>query len=203
MSALESPKEKLAIPDLWRLRNWRGKPGRSCRVPYREDQSPSGSILPNDGLFHDFTSGETFDAPGSTARVGSERAGCVPAIHPARRRRGKIANSAAHEVHTFGKRAGILQSPPLDAPTPADLRQLAAVRCVSIEACEAAADCKHLFFATRRGGGVAGSSPTERRRAGADSAAGWRRISTARRCERKGAHGARFVRELANRRGGM
>src|SRR5690242_6296046 len=63
MSALDAAKEKLTISALWQLRDWRGKPGRSCRLPYREDRSPSGSVLPNGRLFHDFTNGETFDAP--------------------------------------------------------------------------------------------------------------------------------------------
>lgn len=35
-SPLEVAKERLSIPDLWRLLNLPGKPGRSCRSPFRE-----------------------------------------------------------------------------------------------------------------------------------------------------------------------
>jgi hypothetical protein len=69
MTALEIAKEKLLIPELWERRGWPGKPGRTCPVPYREDNKPSGSVFRDGLLFHDFATGETLDAPALLARV--------------------------------------------------------------------------------------------------------------------------------------
>lgn len=69
VTPLEIAKDKVTIPQLWDLRGWPGKPGRSCRVPYRPDHAPSGSVLADGKLFHDFTTGENFDAPALLARV--------------------------------------------------------------------------------------------------------------------------------------
>lgn len=155
MTALEVAKEKLAISELWRLRNWRDKPGRSCRVPYREDRAPSGSILPNERLFHDFTSGETFDAPGLLARV--EELSAPDACRMFIQLAGGSTPSPAREPvkrpnnHRRSANSAPVELPPMDSPTPADLRQLASLRCVSVEACEAAAERRHLFCATWRG----------------------------------------------------
>lgn len=154
MSALEAAKEKLAIPDLWQLRNWRGKPGRSCRVPYREDRAPSGSILPNDRLFHDFTSGETFDAPGLLARVEELSApdACRMFIQLAGGAPATARPPAIQHSDRARQTNGVaVELPLMDSPTPAGLRQLASLRCVSVEACEAAAERRHLFYATWRG----------------------------------------------------
>ena len=43
-SPLQAAKERLAIPDLWQLLDLPGKPGQSCRSPFREDRNPSFSI---------------------------------------------------------------------------------------------------------------------------------------------------------------
>jgi hypothetical protein len=69
MTPLAIAKERLTISELWTMRDWRGRPGRSCRVPYRQDRTPSGSVLADGQLFHDFTTGENLDAPGLLARV--------------------------------------------------------------------------------------------------------------------------------------
>jgi hypothetical protein len=148
MTALELAKEKLAIPDLWRLRNWRGMPGRSCRVPWREDRAPSGSVLADDRLFHDFTSGETLDAPGLLARVEAltPEAACRMFI--------QLAGTDARDVPQKScvpspPRSEDLETrpelPPLEKLSPDELRQLAKLRCVSVQACEAASERGHLF----------------------------------------------------------
>ncbi|MEO5721071.1 MAG: hypothetical protein ABIR71_06335 [Chthoniobacterales bacterium] len=151
MSALEGAKKKLVISDLWHLRGWRGKPARSCRVPYREDRSPSGSVLADGRLFHDFGSGETFDGPGLLARVEElttadacrlfiQLAGGAPAA-PTPRRMPQELQKTRPEI----------ELPPMDSPTPEELRKLAGLRAVSIEACEAAVARKQLFCATWSG----------------------------------------------------
>lgn len=68
-SPLVLAKERLTIPELAERRGWNWKAGKSCRVPWREDRAPSGSVLPGGLLFHDFASGETFDGPALLAKV--------------------------------------------------------------------------------------------------------------------------------------
>ena len=66
---LAEAKQRLRIPELWRLLNLPGQPAKSCRVPWRDDNKPSGSVY-DDGLrFHDFGTGEDFDAPDFLARA--------------------------------------------------------------------------------------------------------------------------------------
>ncbi|MGI8436329.1 MAG: hypothetical protein ACR2NX_05430, partial [Chthoniobacterales bacterium] len=118
-------------------------------MPYREDRAPSGSVLADDRLFHDFTSGETYDAPGLLAKVEEltahdacrlfiQLAGGATAIATQRCAPERMIQKARTEI----------ELPPMDSPTRAELRQLAALRAVSIEACKAAAARKHLFCAT-------------------------------------------------------
>src|SRR5215472_3433968 len=69
MTPLEAAKERITIPELAHLRGWGWEPGRSCRVPYRADKNPSGSVFADGKLFRDFASGETLDAPALLSRV--------------------------------------------------------------------------------------------------------------------------------------
>lgn len=69
MTRLELAKERLTIPDLAALRGWQWEPGRSCRVPYRADKSPSGSVYADGLLMFDHATGETMDAPALLAKV--------------------------------------------------------------------------------------------------------------------------------------
>ncbi len=154
MTPLELAKEKLAISDLWQLRNWRGTPGRSCRVPWREDRAPSGSILAGGRLFHDFTSGETLDAPGLLARVESltPEAACRTFI--------QLAGGTTRDVPQKGSAPAPPRSegretrpemPPLEKLSPNELRQLARLRCVSVQGCAAASERGQLFSTSWRG----------------------------------------------------
>lgn len=68
-SELDAAKDRLRLPELWRILNLPGEPGKSCRVPYREDRKASGSIRADGRQFHDFASGEDFDAVEFLARV--------------------------------------------------------------------------------------------------------------------------------------
>jgi len=154
MTPLEAAKEKLAIPELWRLHNWRGKPGRSCRVPWREDRAPSGSVLADGRLFHDFTSGETLDAPALLARVESltPEAACRIFIEMA----GGVARDAqkincAPSPPRSENREARPELPRLDQLSPNELRQLAGLRCLGVKACAAASERGHLFSTDWRG----------------------------------------------------
>src|SRR6516225_7605781 len=64
--AIDLAREKLRIPELWRLLNLRGqpgKPGRACHSPFREDRHPSFAIYDGGKTAFDFATGETFDGP--------------------------------------------------------------------------------------------------------------------------------------------
>jgi len=153
---VDAAKSQLAISDLWQLRGWPGKPGRSCRLPYREDRDPSGSVLADGRLFHDFASGETFDAPGLLARVEqlSMSDACklfIELANPNGSRRQPQQQAQQSIQRQRGRERIAIDLPPLDSPTRAELKRLAALRNVSSEACEAAAERKHLFSATWRG----------------------------------------------------
>lgn len=69
MTPIELAKERLDIPRLAELRGWNWKPGKTCRLPFQPDRNESGSVFECGRLFHDFTSGETMDAPALLARV--------------------------------------------------------------------------------------------------------------------------------------
>jgi hypothetical protein len=62
-------KERLSIPDLWELRNWPGKPGKSCKFPDGTDARPSASVFASGSLLKCFRSGRVFDAPALLAEV--------------------------------------------------------------------------------------------------------------------------------------
>ncbi|MSU62121.1 MAG: hypothetical protein EXS31_06955, partial [Pedosphaera sp.] len=67
--ALALAKDRLRIPELWKLLGLPGEPGKSCHVPYREDKNPSGSVYDEGRRFHDHATGEDFDAIDFLARV--------------------------------------------------------------------------------------------------------------------------------------
>ena len=69
ISPLAIAKERLRIPELWALRQWPGKPGKSCRFPDGGDKKPSASVFRDGLLLRDFRSGQTYDAPALLAAV--------------------------------------------------------------------------------------------------------------------------------------
>ncbi|MGB8170337.1 MAG: hypothetical protein WCF18_22735 [Chthoniobacteraceae bacterium] len=166
-SPLSRAKERLRIPQLWELRGWLGKPGRSCRTPYRPDREPSGSVLAEGRLFHDFASGENFDAPALLAKVEdlSNEAACRLFL--------SLAGTDG-QAPTEARRASIPprdtarpkpQLPPFQIPSSAQLRQVAELRRVSVEACETASERGHLFIATWHGAECWTITDRERRNA--------------------------------------
>lgn len=66
---LERAKARLSVPDLWQLRGWPGKPGKSCLFPNGTDKRPSASVFAEGRLLRDFRTGKTFDAPALLAEV--------------------------------------------------------------------------------------------------------------------------------------
>lgn len=66
---LSQAKDRLRIPELWSRLNLPGTPAKSCRVPWRDDERPSGSVYDEGRRFHDHGTNEDFDAPAFLARA--------------------------------------------------------------------------------------------------------------------------------------
>ena len=142
MTALEIAKEKLLIPELWERRGWPGKPGRSCPVPYREDKRPSGSVFCGNRLIHDFSTGETLDAPGLLAKVEDLdlRAACLLFMALAGVQPGPVADFApprpARRASEVARTKPTL--PPLRDPTADEIEAIAEQRGIRPGGCELA-----------------------------------------------------------------
>lgn len=59
---LPDAKERLRIPELWRILNLPGQPGAFCKCPWREERHASFSVSANGFLFNDFATGQGGDA---------------------------------------------------------------------------------------------------------------------------------------------
>ncbi len=57
-SPLHKAIEAINIPEAWHRLGLEGSPGKSCKVPWRDDKKPSLSVYDNDRLFKDFSTGE-------------------------------------------------------------------------------------------------------------------------------------------------
>ena len=68
-SPLARAKSRLSIPELWQLRSWPGKSGKSCVFPNGTDKRPSASVFAEGRLLKDFRSGKTYDGPALLAEV--------------------------------------------------------------------------------------------------------------------------------------
>ena len=55
-------KDRLRIPELWRLLELPGKPGKECHSPFRKDKKCSFSVYDDGRRAHDFSSGKDYDA---------------------------------------------------------------------------------------------------------------------------------------------
>jgi hypothetical protein len=140
-SPLQAAKERLTIPELWAMLNLPGKPGRSCRSPFREDRHASFSVH-SDGLrWLDFATGEGGDAIDFLARALSrsnedacrkliELAGVPPQI-PHLPRRGERKADVKESID--------LELPPLLGYSKELAQRVAESRCLKITAVEFAA----------------------------------------------------------------
>lgn len=61
MRHLQEAKASLSIPDAWHRLNLSGRPGKSCRSPFRDDRSPSFSIFDDGSRWHDHATDEGGD----------------------------------------------------------------------------------------------------------------------------------------------
>ena len=60
--SIAEAKDRLLIPELWRILDLPGTPSKSCRCPWREDHKPSFSVSDDGLLWNDFTTGQGGDA---------------------------------------------------------------------------------------------------------------------------------------------
>ncbi|MBK8091517.1 MAG: hypothetical protein IPK32_05875 [Verrucomicrobiaceae bacterium] len=147
MTRLELAKQRLTIPDLAALRGWQWEPGRSCRVPYRADKSPSGSVYADGLLMFDHATGETLDAPAILAKVEglSPQDACRLFIELARIRpeecdddRHRARMPAQRPPETLPPLSAKPELPALHAPRDGHLRAIARIRGLDLAALEMA-----------------------------------------------------------------
>lgn len=159
MTRLDLAKERLSIPDLAALRGWQWEPGRSCRVPYRADKSPSGSVYADGRLMFDHATGETLDAPALLAKVEglSPQDACRLFIELAR-----VGSHECRDDHhaSFAPRRAPDPPPPLPvkpvlpalhAPRAGHLRAIARTRGLDLAALEIAVARGLLWVCQHRG----------------------------------------------------
>lgn len=159
MTRLDLAKERLTIPDLAALRGWQWEPGRSCRVPYRADKSPSGSVYADGLLMFDHATGETLDAPAILAKVEglSPQDACRLFIELAR-----IGPDECRDDHraSFAPRRAPETPPPLPAkpelpalhaPRDGHLRAIARIRGLDLAPLEMAVSRGLLWVCQWRG----------------------------------------------------
>ena len=156
-SPLEIAKARLRIPDLWQLRGWPGKPGKSCKFPDGADKKPSASVFRDGLLLRDFRSGKTYDAPALLAAVENltPEAACRLFIELAGVSRDDVAAAryappASREPSgkaDIAERRTKPRLPPLAQGTEADFLALAELRAVIVEAVRLASARGLLWFA--------------------------------------------------------
>jgi hypothetical protein len=160
MTRLDLAKERLTIPELAALRGWQWEPGRSCRVPYRADKSPSGSVYANGLLMFDHATGETLDAPAILAKVEglSPQDACRLFIELARIRpeecdddRHRASFAPLRPRETPPPLPAKPELPALHAPRDGHLRAIARIRGLDLAALEMAVSRGLLWVCQWRG----------------------------------------------------
>ena len=159
-SPLQAALDRLTIPDLWHRLDLRGKPGRSCRSPFREDRNPSFSVYDDGRKWKDHGKAHGSDDGGDAVdflaralnlsnedacRKLIELAGVIPHI-PHFPREEKHADGAEEKAK---KRR---QWPLFEAPAGAEIKVIAELRGLSIEGVSLAADRGLLRCANSREG---------------------------------------------------
>ncbi len=67
--SLDAAKQRLRIPELWRMLGLPGEAAKTCRSPFREDSNPSFSVFDEGLKFKDHGTGDHGDAPDFLARA--------------------------------------------------------------------------------------------------------------------------------------
>ena len=120
--SIEEIKGRLTIPDVWRVLQLPGEPGKSCAAPTRADKKPSFSVFDEGRRFRDHATGD-----GGTVIDFIQLALNVPlegALKWAREQCGGVMPSCAPVVHGPSKEAKPKPPPKLRPGTEAELEDL-------------------------------------------------------------------------------
>ncbi len=133
MIDLDEAKQRLPIPDLWRLIGLEGEPADQCRSPFREDRNPSFSIYADGTRWRDFSTGEGGDAVDflAVARGLSNADGIREFIALAGGREPAATTPKPYRRTLEKPKKGNPRLPELSTGTPGDWKQLAELRGLS------------------------------------------------------------------------
>ncbi len=150
--SIEGIKARLFIPDVWRMMELAGTPGKSCASPFRADKKPSFSVFDDGRRFRDHATGDggtvidfiqlaLGDGLEGALKWARERCGgAVPVPPPPPRR----AETAA--AKSGGARPN--QPPKLRRAKPGELETLSALRGYTVETLAEAQASGLLAFAS-------------------------------------------------------
>ena len=158
-SPLQAAKERLSIPALWQLLNLPGKPGKSCRSPFREDRSESFSVFEDGRRWKDFSTGEGGDvadflaaASGSSPEEGAKRLIQMAGTLPPERTNEPRKTVCSHDAADSERERKRATWPSFDCITDEELETIAALRGLSPEGVRFAAWDGILYCADSREG---------------------------------------------------
>ncbi|MFZ4765334.1 MAG: hypothetical protein ACOYMN_10310 [Roseimicrobium sp.] len=132
--SIDEIKARLAIPDVWRMLQLPGAPGKSCGSPFRADKKPSFSVFDEGRRFRDHATGDggtvidfiqlALNVPldGALKWAREQCGGAVPLPSPAPAKRAKPASEAKAKP-----------LPKLRNAKPGELEALAALRGYTVE----------------------------------------------------------------------
>jgi hypothetical protein len=115
--SIEEIKARLFIPDVWRLAQLPGEPGKSCASPFRPDKKPSFSVFDEGRRFRDHATGEGGDVldfvaaaldvpPDAALKWAREQCGGVgqvPMPRPSAAKQGKAPSVSGNGVPSVTK----------------------------------------------------------------------------------------------------
>lgn len=141
--SIEDIKARLLIPDVWRMLQLPGEPGKSCPSPFRPDNKPSFSVFQNGERFRDHATGDS-----GTVIDFIQLALNVPldgAMKWAREQCGGAMPTPVQPPRKTEEPKG-KPCPKLRPPKPGELEALAALRGYSLETLREAEACGLLAF---------------------------------------------------------
>ena len=159
MTATESPlqaaKDRLTIHELWAMLRLPGKPGRSCRSPFREDRHASFSIYDGGQRWKDHATGVGGDAVDFLAlalNLSNEDA-CrklieLAGVCPFPSERASLGNFVrSHDAEEEEKARKRKKWPSFQQPSADEIEAISELRGLSVEGVSLAADRGVLFCA--------------------------------------------------------
>lgn len=142
---IDELKARLTIPDVWRMLQLPGEPGKSCASPFRPDKKPSWSCFENGTRWKDHATGEGGDVLDFIALA--LKCGNAEAIQWAREQCGGVMPSCAPVTHAPNKETKPKPPPKLRPGTEAELEDLSERRGFTLATLLDAQACGLLGFA--------------------------------------------------------